>query len=483
MVGLGTRWAGFRWVLGRDIDDLPRRSTRERHTSLHLKDFVDPSTFRALIVEQEEPCTFLEAINSIDAQHWKEAIEEEIVALHKNEAWNLVELPKSRKAIGCKWMYKIKRGTDGTIQRNRARLVAKGFAQKEGMDFFEKKRFICKLKKSLYGLKQASRQWYRKFDTFMLSRGFQRSKYDHCVYLKFFKDGTFVVLVLYVDDMLIVCKDKLKINELKDELSKAFEIKDLGPAPKAVKTPFASHFKLSSEQSPKTEEEKKLMNRVPYSSVVGSLMFAMVCTRPDIAYVVGVLSRFMANPGKVHWEAAKWVLRYLRGTSDYAIMYAKNSRPMQGYVDANFAGDLDKRRSTTGFVYEHGNGPISWMSKLQVTVALSTTEAEYMALTEATKEAVWLQGLMKELGMNFKPMCLLCDSMSAICLAKNPVYHKRTKHIDVQYHYIRDVIEDGKVRVLKVGTHENVADMLTKPVQVEKLNWSLTSLGFKLSGG
>nr|CAD1824808.1 unnamed protein product [Ananas comosus var. bracteatus] len=150
---------------------------------------------------------------------------------------------------------------------------------------------------------------------------------------------------------------------------------------KAVKTPFGSHFKLSSEQ--------KLINRVPYSSVVG------------------------------HWKAAKWVLRYWRGTSDYAIMYGKNSRPVQGYVDANFAGDLNKRRSTTGFVFEHGNGPISWMSKLQVTVALSTTEAEYMALTEATKEAVWLQGLMKEL--------------------------------------------DGKVRVLKVGTHENVADMLTKP--------------------
>ena len=152
---------------------------------------------------------------------------------------------------------------------------------------------------------------------------------------------------------------------------------------KPVGIPLASHFKLSSSLCPSNEEEKQDMSHVPYASAVGSLMYAMVCTRPDISHAVGVASRFMANPGREHWAAVKWVLRYLRGTSDYSITYRSSDNSICGYVDSDFAGDLDKRRSTSGYVFTLAGGPICWMSKLQKTTVVSTTEAEYIVAYHA----------------------------------------------------------------------------------------------------
>ncbi|KAK8926175.1 hypothetical protein KSP39_PZI018367 [Platanthera zijinensis] len=235
---------------------------------------------------------------------------------------------------------------------------------------------------------------------------------------------------------------------------------------KAVSTPLGQQFRLSSQQCPNSEEERQKMLRVPYASVIGCLMYAMICTRPDIAQVVSVVSRYMGNLGRKHWEAVKWILRYLKGTPDVGLLFrrSKDVGALEGFVDSDYAGDLDRRRSTSGYNFLLGGGPISWKVTLQDIVALSTTEAEYIAVVEAAKEAIWLKGLTKELRITQEAVKVHCDSQSAICLAKDPVYHARTKHIDVRYHKLREFVGSGDIFLLKVPTEDNVADILTKPV-------------------
>ncbi|CAM6087063.1 unnamed protein product [Calypogeia fissa] len=234
---------------------------------------------------------------------------------------------------------------------------------------------------------------------------------------------------------------------------------------KPVSTPLASHFKLSRKDCPSTESERIAMQSVPYDSVVGSLMYAMTCTRPDIAHTISIVSRFMANPGKLHWEAMKWVLRYLRGTLDYGILFdgrTNSTLELGGYVDSDYVGNLDNGKSTTGHVFMLGGGCTSWKSVNQSCVALSTTEAKHMAACEATKELIWLQRLVHDLGLSQKRPELLCDSQSALHLAKNPVFHARTKHIDIRYHFIREALEKKQIFLEKVASEDNAADMLTK---------------------
>ncbi|KAG9446519.1 hypothetical protein H6P81_012647 [Aristolochia fimbriata] len=364
---------------------------------------------------------------------------------------------------------------------------------------------VCKLKRSLYGLKQALRQWYLKFDRFMLDIGFARSNADHCVYLQRFNDGDYIILTLYVDDMLVAGTNMKKIDDLKKRLANQFSMKDLGEAKqllgmqitrdkkkkklwlsqegyvkkvlerfnmhesKAVTTTLGSQFKLSKEQGAKSDEEIAHMKTVSYASAIWSLMYAMVSTRPDIAHAVGVVSRFMKNPGKEHWEAVKWIFRYLKGTSDYCLCFGGNNIDVKGFVDSDHAGDRDNGRSTSGYVFTVGGIAVSWVSKLQKVVALSSTEAEYVAATKASKEYIWLKSLMNELG--FDNACrLYSDSQSAIHLAKNSAFHSRTKHIHLRYHFIRTLLEEGQLKLEKIDGKKNPADMLTKPVEGQKLS-------------
>ncbi|KAL0300180.1 UNVERIFIED_CONTAM: Retrovirus-related Pol polyprotein from transposon TNT 1-94, partial [Sesamum angustifolium] len=203
-----------------------------------------------------------------------------------------------------------------------------------------------------------------------------------------------------------------------------------------VKTAFlhASHYQLSKEQCPKTEEEKEKMKNIPYSNAIGSIMFLMVCTRPDIAYSISCLSRYMSNAGLPHWEALKWLLRFLNGSANRGLMFSKCAKGVEltGYVDSNYANDRDSRRSTTSYIFTLCGSCITWKSQLQQIVALSTTEAEYIAATEAFKEALWLEGIVKEIGFLKQKITIFSDSQSAIQLCKNPVFHDRTKHIDVR---------------------------------------------------
>ncbi|KAH9679836.1 hypothetical protein KPL71_026295 [Citrus sinensis] len=523
------------------------QSTRERRPPTWHSEYVtEINVAYYLLTEDGEPSTFHEALNSSDVALWITAMQEEIEALHKNKTWELVPLPRGRKAIGNKWVYKIKRDGNDQVERYRARLVVKGYAQKEGIDFNEifspeldvktaflhgeleeeiymlqpegfaetgKENLVCRLNKSLYGLKQAPRCWYKRFDSFIMSLGYNRLSSDHCAYYKRFEDNDFIILLLYVDDMLVAGPNKDQVQELKAQLAKEFEMKDLGPANKilgmqihrdrnnrkiwlsqknylkkilrhfniqdckSIFTPLPVNFKLSSSMCPSNEAERKDMSRVPYASAVGSLMFAMICTRPDIAQAVGAVSRYMANPGGEHWIAVKRVLRYIRGTSDVALCYGGSEFTVRGYVDSDFAGDLDKRKSTTGYVFTLAGAAVSWVSKLQTVVALSTTKAEYMAATQACKEAIWIQRLLEQLGHKQQKIPVFCDSQSALHIARNLAFHSRTKHIGVQYHFVREVVEDGSVDLQKIHTKENLADVLTKPINTDKFVWSRSSYG------
>ncbi|KAG8489021.1 hypothetical protein CXB51_017120 [Gossypium anomalum] len=451
------------------------------------------------------------------------------------------------EAISCedskKWMFamqeelfKKKEGTLGVEEpRYKARLVTKGYSQIPGVDFTDVFSLVVKhssirallgivamhdleleqldIKTSLYGLKQSPRQWYERFDSFMTSHDFKRSCFDSCVYFKKNSDGSFVYLLLYVDDMLIAAKDKGEIRKVKAQLSEEFEMKDLGPAKKIlgmkilrdtktsklylsqkgyiekvlcrfnmqsakpVNTPLAAHFRLSSALSPQSDDEIEYMSHVLYSSAVESLMYAMVCSRPDLSYAVSAVSRYMANPDKEHWKAVQWILRYLRGTTDVCLQFGRTEDGVIRYVDADFAGDLDRRRSLTTYVFTIGGCAISWKATLQTTVALSTTEAEYMAITEACKEAIWLKGLFGELNKDLQISTVFCDSQSVIFLTKDQMFHERTKHIDVRYHFVRDIIACGDIVVSKISNHENPTDMMTKSLPITKFEHCLDLVG------
>ncbi|KAJ0939366.1 putative RNA-directed DNA polymerase [Helianthus annuus] len=368
--------------------------------------------------------------------------------------------------------------------------------QPEGFQVKGKEDYVCKLQKSLYGLKQAPRQWYKKFESLMGKQVDRKTASDHCVFFQRFGNDDFIILLLYVDDMLIVGKNADRIVELKKELIKSFSMKDLGPAKqilgiqitrdraskklhmsqeqyiekvlrrfnmdkaKSVSSPLTPNFKLTDKDCPSSKEEIKDMDKVPYASAVGSLMYAMVCIRPDIAHAIGVDSRFLSNPGKKHWEAVKWILRYLRGSSKLGITFGNGKPMLVGYTDSDMAGNKDNMKSTSGYLMTFAAGAISWQSKLQKCVALSTTEAEYIAATEACKELLWLKRFMQEFGFMQQRYVVLCDNQNAIHLAKNSMFHKRTKHIDVKYHWIRDALEDKLFELDKVHTDDNGSDML-----------------------
>ncbi|MCO5607397.1 hypothetical protein L7F22_061593 [Adiantum nelumboides] len=246
---------------------------------------------------------------------------------------------------------------------------------------------------------------------------------------------------------------------------------------KSSSTPLAPHLKLSKADCPKSDTEKAEMAKIPYASACGSLMYAMVATRPDIAYAVGVVSRFMSNPGKKHWEVVKGVLRYLNGTKDRCICFGKGKLSVVGYTDADYAGDLDKRRSTSGYLYTFAGGAISWLSRLQSCVTLSTIEAEYVAASKACKEAIWLTRLVGDLGIVREIPVLHCDSQSAIQLARNRVFHAKTKHVNVRYHFIREVLEDKRLQLVKVHTDDNPADLLTKSLSSERFTHCTELMG------
>jgi transposase InsO family protein len=365
--------------------------------------------------------------------------------------------------------------------------------QPEGFVQKGQEHLVCKLKKAIYGLKQAPRSWYIKIDTFFNQKGFVKSQSDPNLYVKKDKEGNICLISLYVDDLIITGNACKLIAEIKNQLSQEFEMKDLGELhyclglevwkqsgktmitqSKYVKE-ILNRFNMSDckvstiplEQNVKlcSQDGTKDADGTLYRQLVGSLNY-LTTTRPDISYAVSILSQFMAKPNESHWKAAKKVLRYLKGTMNFGLLYTdKFDVQLAGFSDSDWAGNPDDRRSTTGYAFNIGSGVVSWSSKKQPTVSLSSTEAEYKAMASATCEAVWLRRILEDVGeKQTEPTKVYCDNQSAVKLAHNPIYHARTKHIELQHHFVREKIESKEIALMYCNTSDNVADIFTKPV-------------------
>ena len=248
--------------------------------------------------------------------------------------------------------------------------------------------------------------------------------------------------------------------------------------------PFRHGIVLSKDQSPKTPEEIESMKAVPYASAVGSLMYAMLCTRPDICFAVGMVSRFQFNPGREHWTAVKHIIKYLKRTRDYMLVFQSENLVPIGYTDSDFQSDQDSRKSTSGNVFVLGGGAISWRSIKQTCVADSTMEAEYVAASEAAKEAVWLRNFLLDLGVVpsvQSPITLYCDNSGAVANSKEPRSHKRAKHIERKYHLIRDIVQRGDVVVMKIASENNLADPFTKSLSSTTFERHVEGMGVKVA--
>lgn len=472
---------------------------------------------------------------------------DEINALTSNGTYVLVPPKAWQNIVGGKWVFTIKYLPTGEIDRYKARFVAKGFHQRQGQDFTEtfshvikattirsvlnvavnkswpirqldannaflqgtlhdevyvaqpqgfvdqdKPHYVCKLKKALYGLRQAPRAWYQELSKHLLGLGFTNSTADTSLFtLRVGNDCAYVLM--YVDDMLITGSSTKIIQTCVSSLASRFSIKDLGElryflgieatqtksglhlmqkryitellektnmqGAKPVSTPMAPTPKLSLNSG------DRLANPTEYRQVVGSLQYLSL-TRPDVAFAVNRLSQFMHQPTELHWQAVKRVLRYLAGTTTHGILIRRRSPlTLHAYTDADWAGDSDDYVSTNAYIAYIGNNPISWSSKKQTGVARSSTEAEYIAVANAASELRWICSLFTDLGIPLPTVPVLyCDNVGATYLSANPIFHSRMKHLALDYHFIRDNVRSGILRVSHISTKDQLADALTKPL-------------------
>ena len=459
-------------------------------------------------------------------------------------------MPSGQKPIGCKWVFKVKHTSDGKVERFKGRLVAKGYAQKYGIDYEEtfspvvryssirsllafavqndmlihqmdvvsaflhgnlseeiymeqpdgyviagKENLVCRLRKSLYGLKQSPRCWYSAFREYMELIKFQQSDADPCVYVR--SASSMTVVAVYVDDLILIAETMVEMKKVKESLATKFRMTDMGKLhyclgitivqdegkkclwlhqkqyvqnvlenyslteAKVTSTPADLSVRLEKDDGVSAEVDPIL-----YQSMVGSLLYAACATRPDIAYAVGTVAKFSSKPTEAHQTAVKRIFKYLKGSASLALKYQKlEGDKLIGYCDADWARDRDDRHSTSGNMFLMAGGPISWLSKKQAIVALSTSEAEYVALCTATQEAAWLRRLLTDLKVtNSEPTVVMENNQGAIAIAKNPTAHARTKHIDIRYHYVRKAVQEGVVELRYCPTAQMIADLLTKPL-------------------
>lgn len=372
---------------------------------------------------------------------------------------------------------------------------------------------VCKLQKAIYGLKQSGRQWFKCIDAIILEFGLHRSNYDQCIYYVQSED-TLMIVALYVDDIVIASNNQMMTKKFVKALQSKFDIQDLGVPQhciglevnvkpnevsisqsgyikqlvkkyglencKPVKIPMSANVKL--EKDPNNEEEREKVDEKVYQELIGYLLYVALHSRPDIACAVNMLSQFSKDPRKQHYNAALQVIRYLSTTRNAAIIYKKNSAPLMGFCDANWAQDINDRKSQTGFCFLLAGGAVTWESKKQKVVAHSSAEAEYIALTESAKEASYLSYILEELGLfNGKPIKIHTDSQSAQKMAEFGSHHSRTKHIHYKYHYIKDTIQNGVVELRYLPTQDMLADVLTKPVPKPKHIYCSNNMGIKLN--
>ncbi|KAJ9540464.1 hypothetical protein OSB04_026970 [Centaurea solstitialis] len=485
-----------------------RRSSRVRQ---------EPNRYLGFLVSQDsgdlnESTSYGEAMSGSESEQWQEAMKAEMQSMYDNQVWELTDLPQHSRAVGRKWVFKKKTDMDGNVHTFKARLVAKGFTQTHEDAYMEQPEGfidpknpnkVCKLLKFIYGLKQASRSWNLHFDERIKEFGFTKSEFEPCVYTKF--SGSIVTfLVLYVDDILLIGNDMKDLGEAAyilgikiyrnrskrliglsqstyiDKILKKFRMDES----KKGFIPMQHGIVLSKTQCPVSSQDQDKMRSVPYASAIGSIMYAMLCTRPDVAYSVSVTSRYQQNLGEPHWVAVKNILKYLRRTKDMFLVFggSEDEISVNGYSDASFQTDRDDFRSQSGYVFTLNGGAISWKSSKQDTIADSTTEAEYIAAYDVAKEAVWLRNFLSDLRVVAsvsRPIDIFCDNSGAVAQAKEPREHHKSRHVLRKYHLIREIIGRGDVRICKIPTEENDADPLTKPLARVKHEAHANSIGMQ----
>ncbi|KAE8709757.1 Protein farnesyltransferase/geranylgeranyltransferase type-1 subunit alpha [Hibiscus syriacus] len=532
---------GYQEATTVDLDDFPiaiRKGVR-KCTAHPINKYVayrklqyNFRAFTASINTVKIPRNVTEAFQSPE---WKKAVEEEIKALQKNKTWSLTDLPKGKRAVGCRWIFTVKYHSDGSVERYKARLVAKGFSQSYGIDYQETfapvaklntirillsvavnmdwklhqldiknaflngnleeevymevppglegkvtKKTVCKLNKSLYGLKQSPRAWFDRFAKAMTQN----------------------------DDMIITGSDIEEIEKLKMNLAKEFETKDLGSMRyflgmevarseeglvinqrkyvldllvetgmldcKSVETPMEPGLKFCKERT------ENPVNKESYQRLVGKLIYLSL-TRPDIAYSVSIVSQHMSDPREEHLEAVNRILRFLKFTPGAGPIFRKNQdRTVKVYTDASWGGELTDRRSVSGYcTYVWGN-LVTWRSKKQVVVSRSSAESEFRAMALGICEGMWIKRLLTELDLDDKKNFeIFSDSQSAMSIAKNPVQHDRTKHIEIDRHFIYEKVNNGVAKLQYIPTKKQLADIFTKALPRVTFDEMSFKLGYR----
>ena len=510
-----------------------------------------------------DPRTLKEALASESSSDWLEAVYAEFAAHKDNGTWELIprsDVPPGVKLLKSKLVFRTKYNSDSTIERRKVRLVAKGYLQREGIDYDElfapvanldtirlllalstsapttvhqmdvktaflnpeisnelymevpegltvpmENNYVCKLRKTIYGLRQSSREWNELLNEYLLEFGLQRSQSDPCLYFSFAGSITLIVTV-YVDDLLVWATTEERRDDFKFNIAQRFKMKDLGEAswilgmrirqsagevwldqekysndllmrfgmdksrPVSTSLPIGSTLQRTStsSQDPTLEGNDVLLFR----SITGSLMYLANGTRPDISVSIGQLAKCMSAPRQSHLKAAKHVLRYICGTAGQALHFTnlvKNLNTLTGYADASWGSCPDTGRSVSGYVFLFNNAAIAWKSRLQPFVAMSTAEAEYVSFSEAVKEAKYLRNILFELGYGqTSATSILEDNQPCITIATNPITNGRTKHVAIRFHFVRENIQRKEIDIVYCPTASMVADGLTKVLPKQK---------------
>ena len=512
-----------------------------------------------------EPRNLEDALSGPESSEWKQAMRDEMANLEENDTWELVPRPQGKRVIKSKWVYKKKYTQDGKLERYKARLVARGFMQIKDVDYKEtfspvteltdlrtlrtliaiavelgwqmhqiditaaylngtltdetymeqpspfveegKEDYVCKLKRSIYGLHQSGREWNNCLDEFLKEIGLKESIADPCVYYNI-EQG--LIVGVYVDDKFLIVRDTEVLNNFKTKLLNRFKARDLGEASeilsikierqtdgsvcldqtayaeeilntfgmadcKPASTPLDAGTKFTKES-----ENDSVRTNKPYREVVGSLLYLANGTRPDLAYAVAYMSQFCNNPTDEHWSGLKHILRYLQGTKDRKLCYKKTKMKAQFYSDADWASDVSDRKSYSGYTCILAGAAVSWRSRKQEATALSTTEAEYIAMCHASKEVLWFKSFLNEIGMGAfieEPTNVFVDNQGAIHLVKNKVTSERSKHIDLKFHFLRDQVKKDILTFKYVPSRENKADIFTKTLPKKMASDNALALG------
>ncbi|GKA08701.1 ribonuclease H-like domain, reverse transcriptase, RNA-dependent DNA polymerase [Tanacetum coccineum] len=510
----------------------------------------------ACFLSQEEPKKVSQALAD---ESWVEAMQEELLQFKLQDVWVLCDLPDGKRVIGTKWVFRNKRDERGTIIKNKARLVAQGYRQEEGVDYDEvfapvarieairlflafasfmgftvyqmdvKSAFlygniteevyvkqppgfedpahphkVYRVVKALYGLHQAPRAWYERLSTFLLKHGYRRGAIDKTLFIK--KDRRDIMLVqVYVDDIIFGSTKSSMVKDFEELMQKEFKMSSMGELTfflglqvkqsnagiflsqdkyvkdilnkfdfrtiKPASTPIEAHKSLGKD------EEGEDVDVHLYRSMIGCLMY-LTASRPDIMFAVCLCARFQVTPKVSHLHAVKRIFRYLKHQPNLGLWYPKDSPfHLEAFSDSDYAGDNHDRRSTSGGCQYLGRRLVSWQCKKQTIVAISSTEAEYVAAASCCAQVLWMQNQLLDYGFNFMNTEIHIDNESTICIVRNPVFHSKTKHIQIRHHFIRDCYEQRLINVVKVHTDDNVADLLTKGFDLARFNFLVVTIG------